>query len=74
MPQGSLKSKKPQVVNKLKKATATKKGQKAFKCKKQTFSDKLNKKLTAEISNKIEREIAGKFSKSGGKLSIIKNT
>ena len=69
-----MKSKKPQVVNKIKKATATKKGLKAYKAKKQSFGDKLSKKLTAEISNKIEREIAGKFSKSGGKLSIIKNT
>jgi predicted transport protein len=73
MPQGKMKLGKP-VKEKSKtqhKALRTRKGLTDKKPKKQSLAIQLNKKLTSEIRNKIEKSVADKFHQGGGKLSIL---
>eukprot|EP00287_Rhodomonas_sp_CCMP768_P009166 CAMPEP_0196727496 /NCGR_PEP_ID=MMETSP1091-20130531/8456_1 /TAXON_ID=302021 /ORGANISM="Rhodomonas sp., Strain CCMP768" /LENGTH=76 /DNA_ID=CAMNT_0042070097 /DNA_START=12 /DNA_END=242 /DNA_ORIENTATION=- len=75
MPQGALKKKKPAVEKKIQKRQGSgqkKKGLQDFKPRKQSLSDKLNRKLTSEIRNNIEKSTADRFHQGGGKLSVLK--
>lgn len=75
MPQGALKKQKKSVDKKIQKRTGSgqkKKGLQVFKPRKMSLADKMNRKLTSEIQNKLEQETADKFHQGGGKLSILK--
>jgi hypothetical protein len=47
-------------------------GAQSFKPRKPSLSDKLNRKLTSEIRNNIEKATADRFRQGGGKLGILK--